>query len=94
MNIKLLQDRVLVEVPQETKTNSGLVLSRENDISGLKEGRVIATGSGSRSDNGVVIPLEVKEGDDVLFSYGDVVTIENKKYFLVRESDIAIILNK
>ena len=37
MNIKLLGDRVLIQVPEETKTNSGLLIAKENDASSFKK---------------------------------------------------------
>ena len=93
LNIKLLIDRVLIKSPEEIKTSSGLIVSKENDTSGLKQGVVVAAGEGKRSDNGVITCLTVKVGDEVMFSYGEQIVISKEKYFLVRESDIAMIIN-
>lgn len=92
MNIKLLEDRMLVKVPEETKTGSGLIVSRENDASSLKQGIVVAVGRGIMNDQGIIKTLEVKVGDEVMFSYGERVLVEKEKYFLIRESDIAMII--
>jgi chaperonin GroES len=58
-----------------------------------QEGKVIAVGSGAIKD-GVRIPLEVKEGDRVLFSKyaGTEVKFEGKEYLIMKESDIHAIL--
>lgn len=92
-NIKLLADRVLVKVPEETKTSSGLVVSRENDASNFKQGTVVAVGKGNMNDQGIIQSLEVKLRDEIMFSYGEQVLIEKEKYFLIKESDIAMIIN-
>ena len=67
MNIKLLGDRVLIQVPEETKTNSGLLIAKENDASSFKKGTIMTVGRGKIDENGIIQCLEVKIGDEVLF---------------------------
>lgn len=93
LNIKLLADKVLVKTPEETKTDSGLIVSRENDVSGFKQGTVVSTGPGLADKRGIITALAVNPGDDVIFSYGEPITVEKEKYFLIKESDIAMIIN-
>ncbi|CAM3489148.1 MULTISPECIES: co-chaperone GroES [Saccharibacillus] len=91
--IKPLGERVLVEaIQQEETTSFGIVLpdaSKEKP----QEGKVVAVGSGTLKD-GVRTPLEVKEGDVVLFSKyaGTEVKYEGKEYLIMKESDIHAIL--
>ncbi len=91
--IKPLGERVLVEpIQQEETTSFGIVLpdaSKEKP----QEGKVIAVGSGTLKD-GVRTPLEVQEGDRVLFSKyaGTEVKYEGKEYLIMKESDIHAIL--
>lgn len=91
--IKPLGERVLVEpIQQEETTSFGIVLpdaSKEKP----QEGKVIAVGKG-KFENGVLNPLEVKEGDRVLFSKyaGTEVKYEGKEYLIMKESDIHAIL--
>lgn len=92
MNIKLLFDKVLVSVPEEARTSSGLILSNESDVSSFKTGVVKAIGPGENK-NGEIRVLFVKPGDEVIFSFGDTITLEGKKYWMVKESDIAMIIN-
>lgn len=56
----------------------------------VASGTVVAVGSGGRNDQGQNIPLTVKEGDKVLLPEygGQKVEIENKEYYLFRDSDI------
>ncbi|WP_019638177.1 co-chaperone GroES [Paenibacillus fonticola] len=87
--IKPLGERVLVEpIEQEETTALGIVLP-DTAKEKPQEGKVVAVGSGALKD-GVRIPLEVKEGDRVLFSKyaGTEVKYEGKEYLIMKESDI------
>ncbi|GIO31928.1 MULTISPECIES: co-chaperone GroES [Paenibacillus] len=91
--IKPLGDRVLVEpIAQEETTSFGIVLpdaAKEKP----QEGKIIAVGGGAVKD-GVRVPLEVKEGDRVLFSKyaGTEIKYEGKEYLIMKESDIHAIV--
>ncbi len=87
--IKPLADRVLVEPKEaETKTASGLYIP-DTAKEKPQEGKVIATGPGKKDE-----PMEVKVGDEVLYGKyaGTEVTVEGKKYLIVKQSDILAIL--
>ena len=87
--IRPLADRVLVE-PQEaqTKTVSGIYIP-DSAKEKPQQGTVIAVGSGKKDE-----PMEVKEGDVVLYGKyaGTEVTVNDKKYLIVKQSDILAIL--
>ncbi|MGQ9627792.1 MAG: co-chaperone GroES [Anaerolineae bacterium] len=98
MGIKLkpLSDRVVVEpVEQEEKTASGIILP-ETAKEKPQEGIVLAVGPGRYGEEDERIPMEVKEGDRVLFAKyaGTEVKLEDKKLLILRESDILAILEK
>ncbi|MFP4975956.1 co-chaperone GroES [Paenibacillus sp. CN-4] len=91
--IKPLGERVLVEpLEQEETTSFGIVLP-DSAKEKPQEGKVIAVGSGALKD-GVRVPLEVKEGDRVIFSKyaGTEIKYEGKEYLIMKESDIHAIL--
>lgn len=91
--IKPLGERVLVlPIEQEETTAFGIVLP-DTAKEKPQEGKVIAVGSGTLKD-GVRVPLEVKEGDRVLFSKyaGTEVKYEGKEYLIMKESDIHAII--
>lgn len=94
MNVKLLEDRVLIKVPEETKTDSGLLVAKDYEASHFKQGTVQETGPGRIREDGITQSLTVQKGDEVLFSYGQEITFGGEKFFLVKESDIAVILEK
>lgn len=87
--IKPLADKVLVEPKEaETKTASGLYIP-DTAKEKPQEGKVIAAGPGKKDE-----PMEVKVGDEVLYGKyaGTEVTVEGKKYLIVKQSDILAIL--
>lgn len=87
--IKPLADRVLIEPKEaETKTASGLYIP-DTAKEKPQQGSVIACGPGKKDE-----PMEVKVGDSVLYGKyaGTEVTVDEKKYLIVRQSDILAIL--
>lgn len=93
--LKPLGDRVVIEVVEsEEKTASGIVLP-DSAKEKPQEGRVVAVGPGRVTDKGERIPLEVKEGDNVIFSKysGTEVKYDGKEYLILRESDVLAVLN-
>jgi chaperonin GroES len=89
MDLKPLGDRVIVELlDEEESTASGIVLpdtAREKP----QRGNVMAVGPG-RYEDGELVPLDVKKGDEVVFSkYGGTeVMVSGEEYLILRESDI------
>ncbi len=90
MNFRPLHDRICVEpVEQESKTAGGIIIpdtAKEKPM----EGKVLAVGQGHRTEDGEVVPLDVKEGNHVLYGRwsGSEVTIEGQKILIMRESDV------
>ena len=92
--LKPLADRVLVKVEEEeTKTMGGILLPDTAQKKSQK-GVVVAVGSGKMTEEGKRLPLEVKEGDEVLFAKYSGTEIEDKgeKYLLLSERGILAIL--
>ncbi len=87
--IKPLADRVLIEPKEaETKTASGIYIP-DTAKEKPQQGTVLAAGPGKKDE-----PMEVKVGDQVLYGKyaGTEVTVEDKKYLIVKQSDILAIL--
>ena len=91
--LKPLADRVLVKVEEETKTMGGILLPDTAQKKSQK-GVVVAVGSGKMTEEGKRLPLEVKEGDEVLFAKysGNEIEDKGEKYLLLSERDILAIL--
>jgi len=96
MTLKPLGDRVVVRPSAaEEKTKGGIIVpdtAKEKPV----WGEIIAVGPGKTSDEGKVIPLEVKVGDQVLYGKysGTEVTIDGEEVLIMRESDIFAIMPK
>ena len=92
--IKPLGERVVIEVAEsDVKTASGIVLP-DTAKEKPQKGTVVAVGAGKLLDNGERAAMEVKVGDDVIFSKysGSEVKVEGKDYLIVRESDILAVI--
>ena len=97
MKIRPLQDRVLIRSIQRENKTAGGILIPETAKEKPTEGEVIAVGPGARSDDGKVLPLDVKVGDRVLFGKwsGTEIKIDGEDVVIMKESDImGIIVRK
>ena len=91
---KPLGDRILVKpLSREETTKSGIVLP-DTAKERPQEGTVIAVGSGERLESGELRPLDVKEGQRVLFARysGTEIKLESDDYLFLRESDVLAIV--
>ncbi|MBT4932515.1 MAG: co-chaperone GroES [Rhodospirillaceae bacterium] len=90
MKFRPLHDRVLVKrVEQEEKTAGGIIIP-DTAQEKPSEGKVVAVGSGARRDDGTVVALDVKAGDNVLFGKwsGTEVTVDGDDLLIMKESDL------
>jgi chaperonin GroES len=90
MKFRPLHDHVLVRrLDSEERTAGGIIIP---DTAQEKptEGEVLAVGSGGRSDDGTVTPLDVKQGDRILFGKwsGTEVKLDGEELLIMKESDI------
>ncbi|MBT3361660.1 MAG: co-chaperone GroES [Rhodospirillales bacterium] len=96
MKFRPLHDRVLVRrVESDEKTAGGIIIpdsAKEKPM----EGEIIAVGSGARSEDGKVVPLDVKAGDTVLFGKwsGTEVKVDGEDLLIMKESDLLGIVEK
>lgn len=93
MKLKPLGDRVVIkQVEAEEKTKSGIILTSQAQEK-PQEAVVVAVGPGAVKD-GEKVPMEVKEGDKVIYSKfaGSQVKFEGEELIIIRESDILAII--
>jgi len=91
MNLTPLGDRLIVEPLEEEQTTIGGIVLPDTAVEKPQRGNVVAAGPGSRnSETGERIPLDVSEGDTVVFSkYGGTeIRVEGTDYLILRESDV------
>jgi chaperonin GroES len=94
MKIKPLGDRILVKRVEEEETTKGGLIIPDAAKEKPQEGVVIAVGKGKTADDGKVIPMELKEGDKILFGKysGSEVKLDGEEHLIMREDDILGIL--
>jgi chaperonin GroES len=90
MDLQPLGDRLIVEVLDDEETTSSGIVLPDTAKEKPQRGRVLAVGPGSRNDRGELIPLEVAEGDEIVFSkYGGTeIKLGADEYLILRESDV------
>ena len=96
MKIRPLHDRVIIRrLEEEEKTKGGIIIPDSAKEKPL-EGKVIAAGKGKILENGEVRPLDVKEGDRILFGKysGTEVKIDGDEHLILREEDILGVIEK
>lgn len=95
LKLKPLADRIIVEpMEAEEVTASGIILP-ETAKEKPQRGKVLAAGPGRRDDDGKRIAMDVKVGDVVLYAkYGGTeVKLDDKKYLILRETDVLAIVD-
>lgn len=94
MNVRPLQDRVVVRrIDEEEKTSGGIIIP-DSAKEKPQEGEIVAAGNGKVLENGTKIELDVKAGDKILFSKyaGTEIKIDGEELLIMREDDILGVL--
>ena len=90
MDLQPLGDRLIVEVLEEEETTTSGIVLPDTAKEKPQRGKVLAVGPGSRNDEGKIIPMEIAEGDEIIFSkYGGTeVKLGTDEVLILRESDV------
>jgi len=90
MNLKPLGDRLIVKAMEEEATTASGIVLPDTAKEKPQRGQVLAVGDGKLDDDGDRIPLDVAEGDVVLYSkYGGTeITVDGEELLVLRESDV------
>jgi chaperonin GroES len=95
MNVKPLADRVVVKpLDSDKEVLKGGIIIPDTAKEKPQEGEVMEVGTGRRTEEGKVVPLEVKKGDRVLYGKysGTEVTIDANEFLIMREADILAVV--
>jgi len=90
MNVRPLRDRLLVERVEEQEQKVGGIIIPDTAKEKPQQGKVVAAGNGRVTDEGKLLPLDVKAGDSILFGKyaGTEIKIEGKEYLILREDEV------
>jgi chaperonin GroES len=90
MNLKPLGDRLIVKAIEEEETTASGIVLPDTAKEKPQRGKVLAVGDGKFGDDNERVPLDVNEGDEVLYSkYGGTeINFEGEDLLVLRESDV------
>jgi len=94
MKLTPLHDRIIVKpAPAEEVTKGGIIIpdtAKEKPL----QGTITAVGKGRTDDNGKLVPMQVKVGDNVLYGKyaGTEITIDGEEYLMMKENDVFAIV--
>ncbi|MCS5586695.1 MAG: co-chaperone GroES [Gammaproteobacteria bacterium] len=94
MNIRPLHDRVIVRRTEEEKTTASGLIIPDSATEKPSKGEILAAGNGRINDNGNVLALDVKVGDQVLFGQfaGTEIKVDGETLLVMREDDIVAVV--
>jgi chaperonin GroES len=90
MNVRPLQDRLLVRRIEETEKTKGGIIIPDSAKERPLEGKVVSVGSGKRLDDGTLVALDVKAGDRILFGKyaGTEIKVDGVEHLILREDEV------
>ena len=96
MSVRPLHDRIIVQRIEEGEQKVGGIIIPDSAKEKPQQGKVKAVGAGKVKDDGKRIPLDVKEGDTILFGKysGQEIKIEGEEFLIMREDEVLAILDK
>ncbi|MGH9542159.1 MAG: co-chaperone GroES [Terriglobales bacterium] len=93
-NVRPLHDRLLVKRIEEAETVRGGIIIPDSAKEKPQEGEVVAVGKGKVTEDGKVLPLDVKEGDRILFGKysGNEIKLDGEELLILREEEVLGVL--
>ena len=94
MKVRPLHDRIIVQRIEEGEQKVGGIIIPDSAKEKPQQGKVIAVGKGKVKDDGNVTPLDVKEGDTILFGKysGQEIKLDGQEYLIMREEEVLGVL--
>jgi chaperonin GroES len=93
--VRPLHDRIIVERIEEGEQKVGAIIVPDSAKEKPQQGKVIAVGKGKVDKDGKVTPLDVKEGDTILFGKysGQEIKLDGEEYLIMREEEVLGVIN-
>ena len=95
MNVRPLHDRIIVQRLEEGEQKIGGIIIPDTAKEKPQQGKVVAVGKGKIKDDGKVLPLDVKEGDTILFGKysGQEIKLDGEEFLIMREDEVLAVLD-
>jgi chaperonin GroES len=96
LQVRPLHDRIIVQRIEESEQKVGGIIIPDSAKEKPQQGRVMAVGKGRVEKDGKVTPLDVKEGDTVLFGKysGQEIKLNGEEYLIMREEEVLGVIEK
>jgi chaperonin GroES len=96
MTVRPLHDRIIVQRIEEGEQKIGGIIIPDSAKEKPQQGRVKAVGKGKVKDDGTVLPLDVKEGDTILFGKysGQEIKLDGEEFLIMREDEVLAVIEK
>jgi len=90
MKFNPLHDRILIKRIEEKETAKGAIIIPDSAKEKQQEGEVIAVGNGKKTEEGTILPLDVKVGDRILFGKysGSEIKVDNEDFLILKEEEV------
>ena len=90
MKVRPLHDRIIVQRIEEGEQKVGGIIIPDTAKEKPQQGKVIAVGKGKVKDDGKVVPMDVKQGDTILFGKysGQEIKLDGDEYLIMREDEV------
>ncbi len=90
MNFRPLHDRIVIKRIEEKEMAKGGIIIPDSAKEKPQEGEVIAAGNGKKTEDGKIIPLDVKAGDRILFGKysGTEIKVDNQDFLILKEEEV------
>ena len=94
MALRPLHDRILVQRIEESEQKVGGIIIPDSAKEKPQQGKVVAVGAGKTEKDGKRIPLDVKQGDTILFGKysGQEVRVDGEDYLIMREDEVLAVI--
>jgi chaperonin GroES len=94
--VRPLHDRIILQRLEEAEQNVGGIIIPDSAKEKPQQGKVIAVGKGRIEKDGRVTPLDVKEGDTVLFGKysGQEIKLDGEEFLIMREEEVLGVIEK
>jgi len=96
MTVRPLHDRLLIKRIEEQESVKGGIIIPDTAKEKPQEGEIVAVGGGKKTEDGKVLPLDVKKGDRILFGKysGTEIKLEGEEYVILREDEVLGVFEK
>ena len=95
IKVRPLHDRIIVQRLEEEEQQSGGIIIPDTAKEKPQQGKVVAVGKGKVKEDGGILPMDVKNGDTILFGKysGQEIKLDGDDYLIMREDEVLGVVN-